>query len=364
MFTRQRFTGLTPGATYQWQLESVIVGGSDTLSVATPTGVVFVEAEKRGYIFSSDTTLNGIYPFTMAGRPGWLTVAGPVDHTLGTKISHPSGPYGLYSPAITPNGAYAVAQATLSTGCVILNTATNAVTKVGNPASGTTPLPAVCHSNTKAFVGFAGTGRICELDLAAGTWGTPVNPGRAIRALCLNETRTVMYAGGSDGLVLRYPDLTNLATGVTFLDVGGQIESLCWGGDRVWVGQAGSLKSIHPTTFATMDTLSVPATPVVIRTTPDYKVLWVMCSNGQAAYYSTAAHTSLPAGNQFDAPDLGTTGTAIRLTSDGYIYACVDSTVYIWPGSTFGILPDSGDGPGGLAAEFLDHGLTINVVAA
>jgi hypothetical protein len=362
-----RFEELVSGTTYQWQLESVIVGGFEAITtIASPSGVVFLESQKRGYIFSFDVGVSGITPFTMGGRPGWSDVHGPVTHALGAVIPHPAGPYGVYRPAITPDGSYAIAQALLSTGCVILNTATNAVQKVGNPASGgTSPYTAVCNSNAEAIVGFsAGTNRLAKITLATGVWGTAVNPGAGIIGMALDDTRTVLYAGRTDGVILRYPNLADLATGATFLDIGGRIECIAWGGDRVWVGLPNEIRSIHPTTFATIDSIATASTPNEIRLTPDFKVLWAMLQDGNAAYFPTAAHPDLVANSEFDSPDLGAGGTAIQLTSDGYIYALSDSKVNIWPGSTMGILAESGDGPGGLAPAFYDHGLEVKVLAA
>lgn len=356
-----QFDGLDPTETYQWQLESVVVGGMDTVSLTTPTGVVFIEEENRGYVFTSDAgAAAGIYPLTLGARPNWLAQQGPVLNELGTKIALPSGPYSLYRPAITPDGRYIIA-ATLGTGVAILDTTTDSITKTANPASGTTPYTSVCHSNTAAFVGFAGTGRIWRIDLTDGSWDASATPGRGIVGMCLNDDRTVLYAGGTDGVILRYPDLSNLATGVTFLDIGGRIECMVWGGDRIWVGLPNEIRSIHPTTFATIDSISVPATPNELRISSDYAVLYTILQNGMFKYYSTAAHTSLPANNEFDSSDRGTAGTAIAITSDEYIYICVDSKVEVFPGSTFAVLPEGGDGAGGIAPEFLDHGLTVTV---
>lgn len=352
-------TGLTPGLTYTWKLETVIVGGYTSVSFApdVPSYVCLSNDQKRAYAVSYS---NGrAYEILIGGRPGWaynMEAWGLVrgwTSTLGASLAGmgcTTTTERLVTTQFDVGGSRTIVLDAVN-GSVLFTTTC--------PTNATQPYAVAVYSDTVAWISCA-SGYIFQFNPSTGA-----NVGAAVlvdasgcRGILISPDGATVFTACGNGKIAKYPTAGGSVTAVAS---GSSVAwNLAWGGDRIWMSTdtAKAVRSHNLTTLAVIDTIDYSARglPAYIATSADWKILSVMTGAAAWEYWSTdKAGADYPALALFDNPVIGTAGSAILHTSDTYILALADSTMHYWPGSVYYCRVQGGDGVGGITALFYNE---------
>lgn len=365
-------TGLTPGSTYTWSLDVVIVGGSDPIAELVihngPHQVAMSPDEKVMAVTNFDGNNIAIQPVAQT-RFAWATdVPEPTTSFLPYYVTGVTQPLGV---AFTPDGTKLCVTSYASRTLTTFDTTTWAVisTTAALGTAGAEPWDVQCTSNTTGYVSL-GNGQLAKVTLATGTVTNTFSPGgTALRYMCHDSTNSLLYlAEYGDDKVYKWSTSSDTVTGTATLTSGDNPmePSLTPDGAQLYVACANftnAAKRIQTSDMSVQASCGMPfavasTNAQCLKVSPDGHSAVVGFDNGVVAWLGTSTATKRDV--WFDEYDLGATTVAgVWLDSMGNIIATEyhDDTVQLWPGADVLIRAATG-------GDFFEEAAYVEVVGA